>query len=231
MPSQAIIIVLFIALFAVIAIFSHLREKKRRQAFTAQARQLGLRYYGERTASQLALQYASLELFERGNCGRKGKHVMAGEYQGYTVMTCAYQYTIESGSGKHRSSRTYRRGLAMLYLGLSHAPRLMIRHEGLFDKLGGWFGLDDIDFESDEFSRRYFVKCNNERFAYKLIDPRMMEMLLRYPNFQWELAGGWVAVWREDELDVQETPELIEALIEFARRTPRLVRQEYIHAG
>lgn len=226
----AIVIVLFVSAFVALAIYGQVREKKRREAFTAQARQLGLAYYGEMTASQLALQYASLELFDRGNRGRKGKHVMAGQVQGYTVMTCAYQYTVESGSGKNRSSSTYHRGLAMLYLGLSHAPRLMIRHEGLFDKLGGWFGLDDIDFESDAFSRRYFVKCTNKRFAYKLIDPRMMEMLLRYDKFQWELSGGWIAVWREDELDIHETPEMLEALIEFARRTPRLVRQEYTHA-
>ncbi|MCZ6810529.1 MAG: hypothetical protein O7D97_00875, partial [Planctomycetota bacterium] len=57
-------------------------------------------------------------------------------------------------------------------------PDLLIRREGMFDKLAGAFGFDDIDFESAEFSKRFYVKSPDKRFAYDVIHPRMMEFLL-----------------------------------------------------
>ena len=57
-------------------------------------------------------------------------------------------------------------------------PDLLIRREGLFDKIVSAFGKNDIDFESAEFSRKYFVKCDSRKFAYDIIHPRMMEFLL-----------------------------------------------------
>ena len=49
---------------------------------------------------------------------------------------------------------------------------------GLFDKVAGAFGFDDIDFESSEFSKRFYVKSTEKRFAYDVLHPRMMEFLL-----------------------------------------------------
>lgn len=221
-----IFIALFIAAFIAIAVYAWRREKKRAEAFTALAEHLGLRYRGKMSAYEIAGQYAPLELLTRGNANRVGKHVLVGKFEGFEVMTCAYQYTRRSGSGKNRSSTTYHRGLAMLKLNL-HTPRLLIRKEGMFDKVGGWFGLDDIDFESDQFSRQYWVKCDNPKFAYMLIDPRMMELLLARSAYQWELSNGWIAVWREDELDPEETPDLLKSLAAFAGAVPRIVKEQY----
>jgi hypothetical protein len=57
-------------------------------------------------------------------------------------------------------------------------PDLLIRREGFFDKVASAFGKNDIDFESAEFSRKHFVKCDSRKFAYDIIHPRMMEFLL-----------------------------------------------------
>lgn len=57
-------------------------------------------------------------------------------------------------------------------------PSLLIRPEGWFDKLKGFMGFDDVNFESDEFSRKYFVKTPERQFAYAIIHPRLMERLL-----------------------------------------------------
>jgi hypothetical protein len=35
------------------------------------------------------------------------------------------------------------------------SPTLLVRPEGLLDKLAGIVGVDDIDFESSEFSKRF----------------------------------------------------------------------------
>ena len=57
-------------------------------------------------------------------------------------------------------------------------PPLLIRPEGIFDKIKSVIGFDDIDFESAEFSRKFYVKSTDKRFAYDVLHPRMMEFLL-----------------------------------------------------
>ena len=89
-----------------------------------------------------------------------------------------FTYKVTTHSGKSSSTRTYRFSYLIVHLPFGRVPDLLIRREGLFDKLAGAFGFDDIDFESAEFSRRFFVKSTDKRFAYDVIHPRMMEFLL-----------------------------------------------------
>ncbi len=66
----------------------------------------------------------------------------------------------------------------ILELPYRQMPDVLIRREGFFDKIASAFGKNDIDFESSEFSRKYFVKCDNRKFAYDIINQRMIEFLL-----------------------------------------------------
>jgi hypothetical protein len=61
------------------------------------------------------------------------------------------------------------------YLGL---PDLLIRSEGVFDRMASALGFDDIHFESADFSNRFVVVSRDKRFAYDVLHPRMMEFLL-----------------------------------------------------
>jgi len=66
----------------------------------------------------------------------------------------------------------------ILDLPFARTPDLLIRREGVFDRLAGVLGFDDIDFESEEFSRAFYVKSSDKKFAYDVVHPRMMEWLL-----------------------------------------------------
>lgn len=72
------------------------------------------------------------------------------------------------------------------------APNLRIKREHFGHKLVDAFGGEDIDFESDEFSRKFWVKCNDRKFAYDVIHPRMMEFFLTAPNASWQWQGKLV---------------------------------------
>jgi hypothetical protein len=84
-----------------------------------------------------------------------------------------------------RNNRTYTetyeethwRAYLIIELGAVFPP-LAIRAENWFDKVAGFIGFDDIDFESEEFSSRYHVKSADRQFAYAVIHPQMMEWLL-----------------------------------------------------
>ena len=73
---------------------------------------------------------------------------------------------------------------------------LHLRREHLFDKVSEFFGVDDIDFESAEFSRKFYVKSPDKRWAYDVIHARMMEYLLDAPTFSIQFAGSYVIAWR-----------------------------------
>lgn len=72
---------------------------------------------------------------------------------------------------------THWRAYLIVELGAAF-PALAIRPENWFDKVAGFVGFDDIDFESEEFSSRYHVKSADRQFAYAVIHPQMMEWLL-----------------------------------------------------
>jgi hypothetical protein len=92
---------------------------------------------------------------------------------------------------------------------LPQAADLEVRPEGFGDTLKAMVGLDDIDFESEEFSRRFYVTSGDRKFAYDVIHPKMMEFLLARPCGRLELGGCW-AVLCDDEDKLWE-PGQIEA--------------------
>ena len=172
-------VIIGIALVATIAYFSWLAEKKRREEMTALAAQLGLRFSAADDHSHDD-EYAQFEIFRRGH-SRVARNTLSGSLQLFEqdcrLLAGDFRYKVTSGTGKNRRTTTYR----FSYL-IAHppwqTPALLIRPEGVFDKIKGVFGFDDIDFESAEFSRKFYVKSSDKRFAYDVLHPRMMEFLL-----------------------------------------------------
>lgn len=153
-----------------------------------QARRLELQQFAERSGFCFRPdndpdhddRYAQFEIFRRGH-SRVAKNTMTGEIE-LLGRTCAvrcgdFRYRVTSNSGKSSSTSTYRFSYLIVHLPW-RTPPLLVRREGVFDKLAGALGFDDIDFESDEFSRRFYVKSSDKRFAYDVVHPRAMEFLL-----------------------------------------------------
>jgi len=69
-------------------------------------------------------------------------------------------------------------------------PYLWIGRERFFDKLASFMGFDDIDFESNEFSKQFYVKSESKKFAYEVINQKTMEFLLSSP------AKPYVEIYR-----------------------------------
>ena len=106
-------------------------------------------------------------------------------------------------------------------------PQLFLRAEGMFDRIAGFIGFDDIDFESEEFSKRYFCKSEDKQFAYAVVHPQMMEWMLAHP-FEGELRRGLLIM---DIGTAAHTPEGCQQAWEgaagFINRIPPFVWQDY----
>ena len=125
-----------------------------------------------------------------------------------------------------RYEETHWRRYLVVELGVLF-PQLFLRAEGLFDRIAGFIGFDDIDFESEEFSKRYFVKSGDRQFAYAVIHPQMMEWLMTR-RFEGELKQGLLVM---DVSSGPHTPEACQEVWEnaagFVNRIPPFVWQDY----
>ena len=168
------------AIIGVVIYFGYLAEKKRREELAALAGQIGWRFDPTKDKSHDD-EYAHFEIFRRGH-SRCAFNTLTGEVtideRNYPAKMGDFVYKITTSTGKSTQTHTYRFSYLILHLPFANVPDLLIRREGMFDKLAGAFGFDDIDFESAEFSKRFHVKSPDKKFAYDVLHPRMMEFFL-----------------------------------------------------
>ncbi len=172
-------IVLFVIAFIAVAIFSVVQANKRARERRATLQQFASENGWSFDPGKIRTiddEFRDIGLFRRGS-NRYGENFITGEYNGCGLRMFDYHYQTESGSGKNRSTQHHRYGIVMLCPSFPLKP-LVIRPEGVWDKITSAFGWDDIDFESAEFSRRYHVSGPDRRWAFDVITPRTMELLL-----------------------------------------------------
>jgi len=90
--------------------------------------------------------------------------------------------------------------------------------------------MRDIGYESERFDQTFDVWSGDRRFAYSLIDARMMEWLLAVspvPGF--EISGRWIFAYR-DQISPRELESLLGLAEGFVARIRPVVRSLYPEA-
>ncbi len=223
---EAVLIIAVVALFiGAFAWFSHQAEVARRERLAAVAKRLGMRFdhrprdWGGGFFSS-GPPLAPFPIFDKGH-SRRSWNRLDGELPAWDrslgVTLADYRYKITSGSGKQRRTRTYQLSFLLVRLPLSErVPSLRVRREGFTDRLAAAVGFDDIDFESAEFSRRFHVSGSDRRFAFNLIDPRMIAFLLDREPPEFAIERGLLLVTPPAGL-VRWEPESFAAAYEWTR--------------
>lgn len=177
---QILIFVVFGLLIGAGIYYSHMQAQKRRAELLALAEQLGWRFDPNDDHGHDS-RFSQFAIFCNGH-SQRAYNTLYGTLTlaGFSVdaQMGDFQYKQTSGSGKNRSTTTYTLSYLIAGSPFPAAPDLLIRPEGVFDKVSAFFGFDDIDFESAEFSRAFHVSSSDKRFAYAVVHPRMMEFLL-----------------------------------------------------
>ncbi len=216
---KGLIIFLAIAIVGaviLIAYFFSLERKKKLQAYAAS---LGWQFIAERDKGMSA-RYPSFKCLKRGH-SRWAYNIMRGSRDQRDVTAFDYHYV--TGHGKHRQVHNFSALVVQSPLSLKS---LYIRPENIFDKVSDFFGADDIDFESAEFSRKFFIKAPEKRWAYDVIHQQMMAYLMEAPRFHVQLEEEDIMVWRSSrfkEEDFEDAIALIQGILE---RLPGYVRKQ-----
>jgi hypothetical protein len=222
MNPGALFVLGLIAVIAVAGISFYLRQK-RRDELAAVAKRLGLTYSIEDTANCLALPFA---LFDKGD-GRGTENLLVGTWSGLAVRGFDYWYYDESTDANGNRSRSYSRFSCAVTSVDAALGALSIARENVLTRLADSVGLDDVQFELEDFNRAFNVKSRDPRFANALVDQRMMRWLMTSPrDVAFETSGPWVLVWCH-RVPPAEIPGLFETLKGFRDQIPRVVFDLY----
>lgn len=203
MPDfMPVIIVVVVALFIVLAIFSSMQAAKRRKELMAWAGSKGLSFTETRDHS-FDERFSEFDCLKQGS-DRYAFNRITGTLSGRRVLAFDYHYETTSHDSKgHTQTHNHYFSAVIVQCALPLKP-LFIRPEGFFDKIGQFLGFDDIDFESAEFSKEFYVKAQDRRWAYDVIHARTMEFLLGMPRFTIQFQDSNVIVHDGSTFDVGE---------------------------
>ncbi len=190
-----LLIFVLIAVAAVAAIaWGFYASAKRRKELAAWAAQRGLSFDPAKRAG--FAEGLGFPEFEKGE-NRYAYNLCEGRWPGGRGVSCFdFHYeTYSTDKDGNRETHHHHFSAALVQSELPLKP-LAIRPEGLFDRVAEFFGADDIDFESAEFSRKFHVTSPDRRWAFDVIHTRAMAFLLDQPGWSVQMAGSVVAVFQ-----------------------------------
>jgi len=222
-----LLLVLGLLAMGAIAWLSFVAKQKRRQGFATMALQLGFEYSPQDPFGILAEPFA---LFEKGD-GRGVENVLWGRWQDLDVRLFDYWYYEESTDSKGNRHRTYYRFDCVIALVEAACSRLVIEHENLGTRLANALTFHDIEFESEDFNKTFYVKSPDVKFANDLIDARMMDWLLAHgKGFSFEVDGTELLCSCKKIQPMAIVP-LLGTAKAFRDHIPRVVTSLYPSAG
>lgn len=176
--SQFIIILVFIVVIVAIIKYAKKMEKERSESIERIAQNMGFQFESNPTVDYLK-KYSNFQLFNSGH-SKKIRNLMFIDGISTSAATekkeiFGYQY--RTGNGKHSS--TYMFTIVSFRFSEHKFTDFDLRPEHIFHKIGGVFGYQDIDIDSDpEFSKIYLLQGRNEKAIRNIFTPKICEILV-----------------------------------------------------
>lgn len=213
---EALVFVVAVAIALAVWYAQSVARRQRGRALAALARSLGAQYAPD---DPFGLTGWGFALCTRGH-SRRASNVISGFPEGGWLFD--YRYTVGYG----RDSRTYRLSCAMAEI-TANCPHLTLGPEGLWSSVADHLGGEDVQFEAEDFNRAFEVRCDDQHFAFALIDGRMMEWLLQEAKgVQLEVLGSRV-LCSVSQVASAEVPTLLRRVEAFRTHVPSVVTSMY----
>lgn len=155
---------------------------------------------------------------------RSVTEVLRGTFAGREAASFLYTYTERAGRG----AATYRFHVVAMRLPQC-LPVVEVVPEGIASRAETALGAQDMRFESEAFNRAYRIQARHERAAHAIIQPLLMERLLRPDarDVAWRIDGDWVLSWRSGATDLDTLAARLSVLAAVVSSVPQFVWQDY----
>ena len=225
--STAVFIIVIIAVIALVivgVIVKHQKSESRKKELAGWAFSKGLIFNPARD-SGIDNRYSYFKCLQRGE-NRYAYNILEGNVGSRLARAFDYHYeTHHTDSKGQRDTSHYYFSAVVVEANLPLKP-LFIRSEHLFDKLTEFIGFDDIDFESAEFSKKFYVKSPNKKWAYDVLHQATMEFMLGAPRFDIEFGGRQVIAYRNNTFKAVEFEEALNLVNGILDRLPESLLRE-----
>jgi len=175
------------AIVAAWLIIQAAQARKRTEALTAVAQEIGCYFQGQDWNGPQAAPQLATALFNRGRT-RKSRNIMTGSAAGFRAALFDYSFT----EGYGRSQRTYGQTVAAFSKNGAVLPQFSLQEKGIMQKIGNAFAHKDIQFDSNaEFSRSHQVRSPDKTGTRALFTPQLIAFLETLDGKKkWRLEGG-----------------------------------------
>lgn len=221
---EVFIVLVVVVLFIALAIFSIVQSHKRRKAIEQWCAENGFHFDRGKDHS-FDERFAHFDCLRQGS-NRYAHNIISGQWGERGFLGFDYHYeTYSTDKDGNRQTHHHYFSAVILDCALPLKP-LFIRPEGFFDKITEFFGLDDIDFESAEFSRRFYVKSPDRKWAYDVLHQRAMQFLLDRPVFTLAFDGPHAIAYRGGTFAVADFEHAANVIAGLIDQLPQYVRRE-----
>jgi hypothetical protein len=184
-----------LALAGWIAYAAHVAEKKRAEELQRLADELAFEYLPQGDPS-LFQSLGKFQLFSQGRSKRLW-NLLRGTTNDLEVAIFDYRYV--TGSGKH--SHTWNHTVISFRFTGQPLPHFSLRPENFADKIGGWFGYQDIDFETHPaFSKQYLLRGASEAAIRALFTGDVLNYFEQKPGLTTEASENTLLFYRHSAL-------------------------------
>jgi hypothetical protein len=154
---------------------------------------------------------------------REACNVLTGTFRERPMAAFDYSYQTHSTDSKgNRTTTTHRYAICSLALPAA-VPSFELVPEGLLGRVGTMLGMQDIELESEDFNRRFRVRCDDPKLAYDLLPPRTMQALLARPAQHVRLSAADAVCWESGSHSPSELLARLDTLSTFLDGVPSWV--------
>jgi hypothetical protein len=239
-----VLFVLFAVVMIIISVLSSNYARKqaeiRRAAMYALSQRLGLNFQPEilrvttgfwdsignsnPAVEQFLVPFQHLTSFGQGH-SHSVKNLITGAHKDFGVTIFDYQYKVTTNNGKSSSTTTYNVQVVSVALPMV-LPRFTMQPENFLLAIGEKFGYREIEFESEEFNKRWFVRGEDERSIYDLLHPRAMERMQVASLSRWEFGGNMITVLDTSLQEPMSVERTFHDIADFVALVPNYYRQD-----
>ena len=219
-----IFIFILIAIFAIVAaIYGHKKEKERSAAIGAWARAKGYQFHPDKVR-HFDDEYPSFKYLRSGS-NRYAWNIVGGREGEWHFTMCDYHYETHSTDSKGNRQTHYHHFSCIFVQPDFPLSPMQIRREGFFDKIKSSFGFGDINFESAEFSRKFYVSGKDKRWVYDVVHNRTMEFLMAAPKITIESDDVFLSTRKDGRIKPEELDQQLGFALSFLELIPEHVKK------
>ncbi len=168
---------------------------------------------------------SAFPLFNEGTARTISPALVGLDQLGNNWYIFEYCYTVRSG----KSTITHQFTVAIVQSQIEF-PEMALQPEHVGHSIGKFLGMQELQVESEEFNKRYYIKTSDERRSLDLLHPVAIEVLLRQPDYEWHMNGQFAMIHVTGPAGADQIEQMKNCIDEFLSQIPTYYRQDYSQA-